>query len=130
MDWAKLDFLCEASRTVERFGLLGGKLNMPDKYLDVYCHHLVIIIFNLEGTVKLFTSFGYLYPPLCDISNLILWEPMHGETVRGGQSLTYIDQIQWDTGPGSTAEMKTCMEDRVLWLSFVARGGDDDGDDT
>ena len=45
----------------------------------------------------------------------VLWEPIHGETVRGGQSLTY-------TGLGSTAEMKACIEDRVILESIVARG--------
>ncbi|XP_020630578.1 centrosome and spindle pole-associated protein 1-like [Orbicella faveolata] len=34
MDWVQLEFLCEASRTVERFGLLGGKLRFPS-------HHVV-----------------------------------------------------------------------------------------
>ena len=40
---------------------------------------------------------------------------IHGETVRGGRSLTYIDQIRRDTGPGSKAEIYfcPCMEDRL-----------------
>ncbi|KAL9980394.1 hypothetical protein ACROYT_G008982 [Oculina patagonica] len=35
MDWVQLELLREASRTVERFGLLGGKLNFPNKYFDI-----------------------------------------------------------------------------------------------
>ena len=60
--------------------------------------------------------------PELPVNNLILWEPMHGETVGGGQSLTSIDQIRRDTGLGSTAEIKSCMEDHVVWQSFVAQG--------
>jgi len=41
MDWVQLEFLCEASRTVERFGLLGGKLRFPS-------HHVVVKILNLN----------------------------------------------------------------------------------
>lgn len=42
MDLAKLEFFSEVTRTVERFGLLGGKLSMPSKYLDTYRQCLVI----------------------------------------------------------------------------------------
>ena len=41
MDWVRLEFLCEASRTVERFGLLGGKLRFSS-------HHILVNIFNLR----------------------------------------------------------------------------------
>jgi len=45
MDWAKLELLCEVSRTVERFGHLGGKANMPDKYdLPAHRQQLVILL--------------------------------------------------------------------------------------
>ena len=56
------------------------------------------------------------------VSNLILWEPMHGESIRSGQSLPYIDQIWWDPGLNSSAGIKTCMKDHIMWQSFVAWG--------
>ena len=44
------------------------------------------------------------------------------ETVRAGQSLTYIDQSGGpDTGPGSTAEIKACVEDRVVAIVCGSR---------
>ena len=51
--------------------------------------------------------------PELPVSNLVLWESMHWETVRGGQSLIYIDQIRRTlVSVRSTAEIITCMEDR------------------
>ena len=41
MDWVQLEFLCEASRTLERFGLLGGKVRFSS-------HHILVRIFNLR----------------------------------------------------------------------------------
>ena len=57
MDWVRLELLCEASRTVERFGLLGGKLKFPSNNISVkilnlnfnigqnsdYCLHVFVI---------------------------------------------------------------------------------------
>lgn len=60
MDWAKLEFLCEATRTVERFGLLGGKLNTKNKYLDAYHQYLVIAFqCNCEMITWLVHTFIY-----------------------------------------------------------------------
>ena len=67
------------------------------------------------------------YPEL-PVSNLILREPIHGETLRGGQSLTCFDQIRRDTGLCSMAEIKTCMEDHVVWQCGSRRPDDDDDD--
>ena len=48
---------------------------------------------------------GMQHPELL-VSNLFLWKPIHGKTNRGGQSLTYSDQIRQDAGLGSAAEIK------------------------
>lgn len=56
MDCTRLEFVCEVSRTVERFGLLGGKLNMPDNYLNAFCCHLVITKTDIFPNFKLLKS--------------------------------------------------------------------------
>ena len=56
------------------------------------------------------------------VNNLVLWEPAHGEASRGGQLLTSVDQLRWDMGLDSTAEIKSCMEDHKIWQAIVARG--------
>ena len=55
-------------------------------------------------------------------SNLVLWEPMQGRASRGGQSLTFIDQLLRDTSLKTAAYIRTCMEDRDVWRVIVARG--------
>ncbi len=53
-------------------------------------------------------------------SQLILWEPTHGVASRGGQTLTYVDQLRRDTELTSAAEIRTAMGDRDVWRAFVA----------
>ena len=55
-------------------------------------------------------------------SNLVLWEPTQGRASRGGQSLTFIDQLLRDTSLKTAADIRTCMEDRDVWRVIVARG--------
>ena len=45
MDGVHLQFLCEASRTVERFGLLGGKPSLSS-------HHILVKILNLNSSAR------------------------------------------------------------------------------
>ena len=54
-------------------------------------------------------------------SNLVLWEPTQGRASRGGQSLTFIDQLLRDTSLKTAADIRTCMEDRDVWRVIVAR---------
>ena len=54
--------------------------------------------------------------------NLVLWEPTQGRASRGGQSLTFIDQLLRDTSLKTAADIRTCMEDRDVWRVIVARG--------
>lgn len=56
--------------------------------------------------------------PVC---NLILWEPLHGYTVRGRPQLSYVDSLRKDTGL-TASELKTCMEDRKSWRTIIVRG--------
>ena len=55
-------------------------------------------------------------------SNLVLWEPTQGQASWGGQSLTFINQLLRDTSLKTAADIRTCMEDRDVWLVIVARG--------
>ena len=55
-------------------------------------------------------------------SNLVLWEPTQGRASRGGQSLTFIDQLLRNTSLKTAADIRTCMEDRDVWHVIVARG--------
>ena len=55
-------------------------------------------------------------------NNLVLWEALHGKASREGQKYTYVDQLRRDTGLGSTAEIKTCMEQCSVWRTIAARG--------
>ena len=52
------------------------------------------------------------------ISDLLLWEPKHGARKRGRPALTYVDQLQNDTGL-SIAELKNIMENRKEWMKLV-----------
>ena len=55
-------------------------------------------------------------------SNLVLWQPTQGQASRGGQSLTFIDQLLRDTSLKTAADIRTCMEDHDVWRVIVARG--------
>ena len=52
------------------------------------------------------------------ISDLLLWEPKHGARKRGRPALTYVDQLQNDTGL-SIVELENIMENRKEWLKLV-----------
>ena len=54
-------------------------------------------------------------------SNLYLWEPTQGRASRGGQSLTFIDQLLRDTSLKTATDIRACMEDRDVWRVIVAR---------
>ena len=55
-------------------------------------------------------------------TKLVLWEPTQGRASRGGQSLTFIDQLLRDTSLKTAADIRTCMEDRDVWRVIVTRG--------
>ena len=52
------------------------------------------------------------------ISDLLLWEPKHGARKRGRPALTYVDQLQNDTGL-SIVELKNIMENWKEWMKLV-----------
>ena len=52
------------------------------------------------------------------ISDLLLWEPKHGARKRGRSALTYVDQLQNDTGL-SIVELKSIMGNRKEWMKLV-----------
>ena len=52
------------------------------------------------------------------ISDLLLWEPKHGARKRGRPALTYVDQLQNDTGL-SIVELKNIMENWREWMKLV-----------
>ena len=54
-------------------------------------------------------------------SNLVLWEPMQGRASRGGQSLTFIDQLLRHTSLKTAADIRTCMEDHDIRRIIIAR---------
>ncbi len=56
------------------------------------------------------------------VNNLVLWESANGEASWSEQLLTFVDQLRQDMGLVSTAEIKSCMEDRKIWQAIVARG--------
>ena len=56
-----------------------------------------------------------------NVSDLVLWEPNHGTSKRGGCAKTYVDTLKEDTGCTSVEEIATCMEDRVVWRKIVSR---------
>ena len=55
------------------------------------------------------------------VSELVLWEPTQGTTSRGGQTKTFTDILKEDTGVNSTSEIKSCMQDRVVWRKLVSQ---------
>ena len=54
------------------------------------------------------------------VSKLVLWTPWHGQRKQGRPALTYINTLTKDTGL-ETAELETCMKERDIWRSIVAR---------
>ena len=54
------------------------------------------------------------------VSRLLLWSPKHGKRKPGRPSLTYIDQLQLDTGLEAT-EVRTAMLDRSVWRAINVR---------
>ena len=52
-------------------------------------------------------------------SDLILWQPQHGNRSRGRPAKTYIDQLRDDTDLLTTDEIKTAMNDREGWRKYV-----------
>ena len=57
--------------------------------------------------------------PELTLNKVILWEPQHGRASRGRPQLTFIDNLQVDTGLTSTKEMAQLMGDRYLWRQLV-----------
>ena len=109
------------------------KVNGRTIYYPVPC--IIISVFkllscpkqDLQIAKKKFLSFRmFLYctfgsSPELAASNLVLWEPTQGRASRGGQSLTFIDQLLRDTSLKTAAHIRTCMEDRDVWRVIVAR---------
>ena len=52
-------------------------------------------------------------------SDLVLWQPQHGNRSRGSPAKTYIDQLRDDTDLLTTDEIKTAMNDREEWKKYV-----------
>ena len=52
-------------------------------------------------------------------SDLILWQPHHGNRSRGYPAKTYIDQLRDDTDLLTIDEIKTAMNDREGWKKYV-----------
>ena len=52
-------------------------------------------------------------------SDLVLWQPQHGNRSRGRPAKTYIDQLRDDTDLLMTDEIKTAMNDREGWKKYV-----------
>ena len=57
--------------------------------------------------------------PELTASELILWEPSHGNRNRGGPKTTYIGTLMRDTGLSSASEIRTLMEDRDEWRAAI-----------
>ena len=49
------------------------------------------------------------------ISELVLWEPIHGSRRRGHPEKIYVDILKEDTGITTTKELEACMMDRKEW---------------
>ena len=52
-------------------------------------------------------------------SDLIPWQPQHGNRSRGCPAKTYIDQLRDDTDLLTSDEIKTAMNDREGWRKYV-----------
>ena len=53
-------------------------------------------------------------------SQLVLWEPTHGQPSSGGQRLDFIDALYKDTGLETTKELRDVMNDRDVWRSYIS----------
>ena len=56
-------------------------------------------------------------------NKLVLWQPTDGHANRGRQKITYVDNLQQDTGLGNIREMQTVMMDRGCWKGCVLNAG-------
>ena len=72
-----------------------------------------------ERTMKL-AGHCHRHPEL-PASQLITWEPTHGQRSRGGQRVTLLRTLMQHAGASSKEELATCMEDRAGWRAR-ARG--------
>ena len=52
-------------------------------------------------------------------SDLVLWQPQHGNRSRGRPAKTYIDQLRDYTDLLTTNEIKTAMNDREGWKTYA-----------
>ena len=50
---------------------------------------------------------------------LLLWEPLRGCRTRGGQKITFVDNIRRDVGLSDTDEIGRLMGDRKLWRDRI-----------
>ena len=53
-------------------------------------------------------------------SQIVLWDPTHGQPSSGGQRLDFIDALYKDTGLESTKELWDAMNDRDVWRSYIS----------
>ena len=56
------------------------------------------------------------------VSDLILWEPKHGNGSVGGQTRTFVDLLEADTGVPRDC-LPVAMDDRVGWRRRAMGGG-------
>ena len=63
---------------------------------------------------------GYCWRSKYEVaSDLILWQPQHGNNSHGPPAKKYIDQLQDDTDLLMIYEIKTAMNDREGWKKYV-----------
>ena len=55
------------------------------------------------------------------VSKLLLWQPSHGQRLRGRRKLNYVDSLTSDTGL-RIEELQTAMLDRTVWRATIVRG--------
>ena len=58
-------------------------------------------------------------------STLVLWQPTKGKVSRGRPPVNYIDNLKDDAGVEEVGELRTVMQDRLLWRerSRLVRAG-------
>ena len=52
---------------------------------------------------------------------VVLWEPLHGNSKRGAPEMNYVKLLRKDTGLEEAAEIKTAMMDREGWRDRARR---------
>ena len=52
---------------------------------------------------------------------VVLWEPLHGNSKRGAPEMNYVKLLRRDTGLEEAAEIKTAMMDREGWRDRARR---------